>query len=105
MKTAVLLLGFLGAVWAQTNRTGLVFHMIPHSHMDAGWLFTMEEYYLDHVKHILTNVMTALEVGSPELNYGFRPMGIGPSLTRRLPSLRCGGANSPNQLETGFETS
>ena len=51
------------AVWGSKNLTGLVFHMIPHSHMDAGWLFTMEEYYLDHVKHILTNVVIALEVG------------------------------------------
>lgn len=63
MKTAVLLLGLLVAVWGSKNLTGLVFHMIPHSHMDAGWLFTMEEYYLDHVKHILTNVVIALEVG------------------------------------------
>ena len=38
-----------------------VFHFVPHSHMDLGWLSTGDEYYMKNVKYILTNVLIALE--------------------------------------------
>ena len=37
------------------------FHIVPHSHMDLGWLSTGEEYYMKNVKYIFTNVLNALE--------------------------------------------
>jgi hypothetical protein len=61
MKALFILYTALLASALAGNKT--VFHMIPHSHMDAGWLLTMEEYYRDHVKYIFTGVVTALQVG------------------------------------------
>jgi len=29
---------------------------VPHSHMDAGWLFPVDYYYEQGVRHILTSV-------------------------------------------------
>jgi hypothetical protein len=34
--------------------------MVPHSHMDAGWLFTIDDYYSQGVQHILTSVVSEL---------------------------------------------
>lgn len=42
-----------------TSRTKNVFHIIPHSHCDPGWLQTYGSYF-SQVRHILTNVMNEL---------------------------------------------
>ena len=31
-------------------------HIVSHSHMDAGWLSTFDEYYNEEAKRILTSV-------------------------------------------------
>ena len=36
-------------------------HAVPHSHNDAGWLRSFQEYYDERTKHILTNVVNLLE--------------------------------------------
>ena len=36
--------------------------LIPHSHIDAGWIKTLEEYYSQDVKNILNNMLGLLEV-------------------------------------------
>ena len=38
------------------NISSLNIHVIPHSHMDPGWLRTYEEYYNQQVKKIFSNV-------------------------------------------------
>lgn len=38
-----------------------IVHMICHSHQDAGWLKTPDQYYNDQVKYIYTHVVEALE--------------------------------------------
>lgn len=35
--------------------------VVPHSHVDAGWLRTVEEYYIYHVKSILNNMIKKLK--------------------------------------------
>lgn len=35
--------------------------LVPHSHCDAGWLKTFDEYYQDQVRHILSTVTAALK--------------------------------------------
>ena len=34
----------------------IMVHIVPHSHMDAGWLKTYQEYFDSEVKKILTTV-------------------------------------------------
>jgi hypothetical protein len=41
--------------------SSLTVHLVPHSHDDVGWLSTVDQYYIDHVQHILTSVVQALK--------------------------------------------
>lgn len=41
---------------------GPVFHLIPHSHCDAGWLFTFDQYYVMFVRDILNSVSADLSI-------------------------------------------
>ena len=36
--------------------------IVPYSHVDAGWLRTVEEYYVNHVKGILNNMVVKLSM-------------------------------------------
>lgn len=41
-----------------TNKLNVI--ILPHSHVDAGWLLTIEEYYVQYVKGILNNMVAKL---------------------------------------------
>lgn len=43
---------------ASTNST--IFHIIPHSHCDAGYRLTLEGYYDQRVQFIISTVVEAL---------------------------------------------
>lgn len=46
---------------AAQSGVDLVVHVVPHSHVDAGWLETAEEYYINSVSEILTQVLNQLD--------------------------------------------
>ena len=46
---------------AAQNGVDLVVHIVPHSHVDAGWLETSDEYYTNSVAEILTQVLNQLD--------------------------------------------
>ena len=39
----------------------LIVHLVPHSHVDAGWLETSDTYFENAVADILTNVLNQLD--------------------------------------------
>ena len=39
-------------------------HIVPHSHDDVGWMKTANDYYMDSVRHIITNVVVELSKDS-----------------------------------------
>ena len=43
-------------------------HFIAHSHMDAGWLKSFDEYYYEQVVHIMDSVIKEL-VDHPSFSY------------------------------------
>lgn len=49
---------FLGSI------SSLNIHVIPHSHMDPGWLKTYEEYYNKQVKKIFSNVYNQMKLNT-----------------------------------------
>jgi lysosomal alpha-mannosidase len=44
----------------ETDPKKLNIHIISHSHDDVGWLKTVDGYYEEDVKHIITNVVQSL---------------------------------------------
>ena len=46
---------------AGNQKDQTVVHLVPHSHLDAGWLLTMEGYYKEQVKSILDTLLPALD--------------------------------------------
>ena len=43
-------------------------HFVPHSHMDAGWLKTYDEYFHKNVKKIFSSVIEQLSK-DPQFTY------------------------------------
>ena len=41
-------------------KKNLTIHMIPHSHNDAGWLMSMDQYFRDYTSRILDSVTKEL---------------------------------------------
>ena len=44
--------------------TPVVVHILPHSHMDVGWLKTVDRYYTEDVRYIYSGVIAALTANS-----------------------------------------
>lgn len=44
----------------QTDYTGTSYYVIPHSHTDAGWLTSFEDYYNTRTRNILNSVHSYL---------------------------------------------
>jgi hypothetical protein len=53
----------------------LIIHLIPHCHLDAGWLKTVEEYYQAEVKSIINTLIPALE-SHPERRFVWVEIGF-----------------------------
>ena len=45
---------------AASESSPLQFFLIPHSHCDAGWTSTFEQYYVSKVQYILNTVVDCL---------------------------------------------
>ena len=55
-----LVLGFLLQTASASDSEPIKVHFVPHSHMDAGWLRTYDEYYLEKVRPIFDSVIEKL---------------------------------------------
>ena len=55
----VLLFVLLGVVVLPAR--SLTVHLVPHTHDDVGWLSTVDQYYYQHVQHIITSVVQGLK--------------------------------------------
>ena len=55
-----LVLNFLFHIASASQSGPIKVHFVPHSHMDAGWLRTYDEYYLDEVRPIFDSVIEKL---------------------------------------------
>ena len=59
----ILFLSFLSFLINPSNASSsprLHIHVVPHTHLDAGWIYTVDEYYNKKVKKIYTNVLDSL---------------------------------------------
>ena len=45
---------------SENQLTEVNVHFVPHSHMDAGWLHTYDQYYERSVQHIFDSVFDKL---------------------------------------------
>ena len=52
---------YLSAVYSSSDAAAAVVHVIPHSHCDAGYTKTFEDYFTGEVKSILDTVLEALQ--------------------------------------------
>ncbi|RYG42557.1 hypothetical protein EON68_01675 [archaeon] len=59
MRRAWLAASLLSALAVSARATTRVF-VLPHSHQDTGWLRTVDEYYTEYVRGILSNVVASL---------------------------------------------
>ena len=48
------------ALIALIGCASLNIHIVPHTHIDAGWVVTPDRYYIEYASPILTNLMTLL---------------------------------------------
>ena len=55
-----LVLSFLFHTASASQSGPIKVHFVPHSHMDAGWLRTYDEYYFEEVRHIFDSVIEKL---------------------------------------------
>jgi hypothetical protein len=67
MRQSVVLVLFAFITLVLSQRPVTV-HVIPHSHDDAGWLMTMDEYFNTQVKSILDTVTQSL-TNNPKLTF------------------------------------
>ena len=71
--TILLILGLLVAV-GQTNDVKLVIHVLPHTHLDAGWIETFDNYYKLYVSKILESLIPELEA-NPDYKFNWAEVG------------------------------
>ncbi|KAN0009894.1 hypothetical protein ACTFIU_007204 [Dictyostelium citrinum] len=58
----ILILLFFNSVSYSLKDGEIKLHLIPHSHCDSGWTSTMNEYYMNQVKSIITSMVQALNI-------------------------------------------
>jgi hypothetical protein len=50
-------------------------HILPHTHLDAGWKYPFDEYYNMYVKDILNSVTDSL-TRNPNLRFNWVEVGF-----------------------------
>ena len=57
----LLLLLFINHTKSQQEDLSIMLHVIPHTHLDAGWIESYDTYYEKLVYYILNNLLESLE--------------------------------------------
>lgn len=74
----------------------ITIHALPHTHLDAGWIHTIDYYFENHVLDIFSTVIPELEQ-NPSYRFNWAEVGFLKIWWDRMDS-----ENDPNELKERF---